>query len=125
MHDPTFLLRCAYLFNIVFFIPVCIQMLTGKNEERNDQVSRSSSFLVTSVWIAIVFSSILGWFYPSQFWSILFLQMVYQFIYLCLYVLPLLIYNKMEEIPKVTAFFFGCISMAYFIILSMYWLSNS
>lgn len=126
MLDPIFLLKCAYLFNVVFFIPISAQMLNGTNEQTGENlpINRSSSFLVASMWASIVISSILGWFYPSQFWSILFLQVVYQFIYLCVYVLPLLLYNKMDEIPKVTAFFFGCISMTYSIILTMYWFSN-
>lgn len=125
MKDPILLLRCAYFFNIVFFTPVCYGLIFAKGQDGNATgYGNKGMSLIASVWLGIVICSILGLFYPSQFWNLLFFQTVYQFLYLLFHVLPLLIYNRMDEIPKSIAFFFGCMCMAYSIILTTYWFSS-
>ena len=122
MKDPILLLRCAYFFNIIFFAPICYGLIFGKGQE--DKVNNNGMSLIASVWMEVIFCSILGLFFPSQFWNILFFQTIYQFLYLLFHVLPLLVKNRMDEIPKSISVLFGCTCMAYSIILTTYWFSN-
>ncbi len=121
MKDPIILLRAAYLFNIIFLTPVCYGLIFGK--DKHGQVSDKNGMpsLLSSAWLAIIFCSILGLFYPTKFWNILFFQTVYQFIFLLFYCLPMLIKNRMDQIPKSIAFAFGIMTMAYSIILTTFW----
>lgn len=123
MKDPILLLRCAYSFNIIFFGLVCYGLIFGKNEDGKDAENKGIS-LIASAWMGIIFCSILGLFYPTQFWNILFFQTSYQFFYLLFRVFPLLIQNRMDEIQKSLALLFGCTCMAYAIILTTYWFSG-
>lgn len=117
MKDPILLLRCAYFFNIIFFTPVCFGLMFGPKQEGK----QNGMSLISSVWLAVVFCSILGLFYPASFWSFLFFQTVYQFFYLLFHAMPLLVQNRMAEIPKSIALFFGLMCMAYSIILTTFW----
>lgn len=121
--DPIFLLRGAYFFNIIFFGLVCYGLIFGKSVGKETSENKGIS-LIASAWMGIIFCSILGLFYPSQFWNILFFQTVYQFIYLFFRVLPLLIQNRMDEIQKSLALLFGCTCIAYSIILTFNWFSS-
>jgi hypothetical protein len=124
MSDPIILLRCAYFFNIIFFGLVCYNLIFGKSPDGKASNDNKGISLIASAWMGIIFCSILGLFYPTQFWNILFFQTSYQFFYLLFRVFPLLIQNRMDEIQKSLALLFGCTCMAYSIILTIYWFSG-
>lgn len=120
------LFRLVYCFNILVLAPVCWSLFFGYKVNGlaafNYKVSDSAGlrFLVASFWLGILLISILGLFFPFQFWPIIFFQVVYKLIYLLTFILPLAIKRDFDNIPWGVTLIFFFIVCSYPIVLLMY-----
>lgn len=118
--------RLVYCFNIIVLSPVVWSLFFGYKVDGlaafNYKVSDSAGlrYLVASFWLAILLISIIGLFYPLQFWPIILFQIIYKSIYLLAYILPLALKREFDNIPWGITGFFIFIVCTYPVVLLLY-----
>jgi hypothetical protein len=98
------MLRAAYLFNILVFVPIGLTTLLSPASmkvvfENKVQHAPELRILVGCLWTAIVVCSLIGLVEPRLMIGILILQVVYKILFLVLVVLPLIARRGLDAIP--------------------------
>lgn len=87
------MLRLPYILNIIILVPVCWAMFSGSGRtsvfENKLNWSTELALLVASLWVAILFASIAGLFWPRLYVPILLAQVIYKALFLALVIYPL------------------------------------
>src|SRR5262249_26893612 len=98
------MLRAAYLFNILVFVPVGLTTLLSPASmkvvfENKVQHAPELRILVGCLWTAIVVCSLIGLAEPHLMIGVLILQVVYKVLFLALVVFPLIARRGLDAIP--------------------------
>ncbi|MEM1025624.1 MAG: hypothetical protein AAF627_20475 [Myxococcota bacterium] len=112
--SPRWLL-VPYVLNILILVPVCYQMLFGRGVASvfEGQVAESLGLrvMVGALWCAILIASVAGIMWPEFFAPIVLVQIVYKFLWLVVFVVPL--WHSGGRIPSGITLVFACIVVAY------------
>lgn len=116
------ILRFAYAANIVLLIPVCWGMFVGGGVgtvfEGKVAESAGLRLLVGSLWFAILASSVAGLWFPAWFAPVIVAQIIYKALWLLVFVAPLLIAGRSEQVPwGVTVSFIGIVLIYPWLLL--------
>ncbi len=89
--------------NILILVPICWNMFfgSGAGSVFEGKVAESAGLrlLVGSLWLAILVGSILGLFLPRFFAPIVLIQIFYKSLWLMVFVLPLVMAGKSDQVP--------------------------
>lgn len=111
------LLRLAYIANILILVPICWSMFFGSGVASvfEDKVNESAGLrlLVGSLWLAILVGSVAGLLAPRFFAPIVLIQVFYKSLWLLVFVLPLVMAEKSDQVPWGIATTFIAIVVSY------------
>jgi len=115
------LLWLPYGFNVFMLLPVVWAMLAGGGVvtvfEHKVADEAALRLLVGSLWLAILFASLAGFFAPRFFLPVLMVQVIYKAAWLALFVLPLARASRWEAVPQgITIVFIGIVAVYPFFI---------
>lgn len=81
--------------------------------ENKIEKSEGLRYLVGALWSAILLLSFAGMLQPMTFKPVLMLQIIYKSIFLCAYLLPKVMSNGVESVPKGIFYSFLAIVLTY------------
>ncbi|GAA0471235.1 hypothetical protein GCM10009096_10230 [Parasphingorhabdus litoris] len=97
------LLRLAYVANILILVPICWNMFLGSGVASvfEGKVAESAGLrlLVGSLWLAILVGSAAGLLAPRFFAPIVLIQIFYKAMWLLMFIMPLVISGKSDQVP--------------------------
>ncbi|MEP2102857.1 MAG: hypothetical protein ABJP02_06090 [Parasphingorhabdus sp.] len=117
------LLYIAYIANILILMAICWNMFVGSGvasvfEGKVDE-STGLRLLVGSFWLAILVGSTAGLFAPRFFAPIIVIQIFYKSLWLLVFVLPLVMAGKSDQVPWGIATTFIVIALSYPILFGL------
>lgn len=112
-------LLLPYIFNIIVLIPIGLLTLVGG--EKGGQLACQNKFpesegfrtILGSLWTAILIGSVLGLFFPITMSALLLIQVIYKTLWLLVYVMPLMLKQRSNEVPWGIALTFLVIVVSY------------
>lgn len=112
-------LLLPYIFNIIVLIPIGLLTLVGG--ENGGQLACQNKFpesegfrtILGSLWTAILIGSVLGLFFPITMSALLLIQVIYKTLWLLVYVMPLMLKQRSNEVPWGIALTFLVIVVSY------------
>lgn len=114
-------LLLPYIFNIVVLIPVGLTMpfgrASGKRLVFQGKLPESAEMrtISASAWTVILIGSVIGLFHPVSMSPVLLIQVIYNSLWLVVFVLPLLVRGRFCEVN------WGIAGTFLFIILTYPW----
>ena len=113
-------LLMPYIFNILVVIPVGLTTLLGDEARRivfQGKLPEDAELRTISgtAWTIILIGSVLGLFHPISMSPVLLIQVIYNSLWLVVFVLPLLVRGRVGEVP------WGIAGTFFFIVLSYPW----
>ena len=117
-------LYVPYAANILILVPVCYHMIWGGGVgfvfEGKVTESEGLRLLVASLWSAILFASIAGFFFPSFLMPIIFAQVFYKAMWLITYSFPKWQTGGMEAFPAGISWCFVLICLSYPVFVALH-----
>ena len=116
------LLLLPYIFNILVLIPVGLTMpfggAAGKRLIFQGKLPESAEMrtISGSAWTVILIGSVIGLFHPVSMSPVLLIQVIYNSVWLVVFVVPLLVRGQANDVP------WGIAGTFVFIILTYPWL---
>ena len=113
-------LLLAYIFNILVLIPVGLLPFGGATRRRlvfQGKLAEGARIrtISGSAWTVILIGSVIGLFHPVSMSPVLLIQVIYNSLWLGVFVVPLLVRGRVGEVP------WGIAGTFLFIVLSYPW----
>ena len=113
-------LLMPYIFNILVVIPVGLTTLLGGAARQlvfQGKLPEGAEIRTISgtAWTVILIGSVLGLFHPISMSPVLLIQVIYNSLWLVVFVMPLLVRGRVGEVP------WGIAGTFLFIVLSYPW----
>jgi hypothetical protein len=111
-------LLLPYIFNILVVIPVCLTTLLGGAARQlvfQGKLPEGAEIRTISgtAWTVILIGSVIGLFHPVSMSPVLLIQVIYNSLWLVVFVMPLLVRGRVGEVPWGIAGTFLVIVLSY------------